>query len=409
VIAEEDFSKHLLVNLKSFVMSVYLKYSVAADVSKDSYSFCFSVIDNQQRVKIISTRSFSSRDFKAIKAWIEKNAKQDLPLRITMEATGVYYEQLAWFLFHEGYAVSVVLPNKSKKYLESLGLKSKTDKIDAKGLAQMGAEQNLELWKPISDKLYELRTLTRNHQSLQELKTVTKNRLHAIEHGRIINKEVVKQLKTTIRLYDKQISQMEEAIAALINQDVALSERISKICKIKGLGLIAVATIVAETDGFAMIKNQRQLVSYAGYDVIENQSGNRVGKTKISKKGNSRIRRIMFMPAFNVVKYHQKPFEALYNRVYKRTGYKMKGYVAVQRKILILIYALWKKNEAYCEDYQQESSGNKETKFLFRQSIVDKRKRHGWKEAGRLFKCLPALDEPPSNKSTEVLFRYQQS
>ena len=53
--------------------------------------------------------------------------------------------------------------------------------------------------------------------------------------------------------------------------------------------------------GFA---NQRQLVSYAagppgGYDVVENQSGNRSGKTRISKKGNSRIRRILHLPAFN--------------------------------------------------------------------------------------------------------------
>lgn len=66
---------------------------------------------------------------------------------------------------------------------------------------------------------------------------------------------------------------------------------------------MSVVTVIAETNGFALIKNQRQLVSYAGYDVVENQSGKRAGKTKISKKGNSHIRRILHMPALNAVRY----------------------------------------------------------------------------------------------------------
>ena len=60
---------------------------------------------------------------------------------IVMEATGIYYEQVAMCLFKRNYAVSVVLPNKAKKYLQSLGLKSKNYSIDAQGLSRMGAEQ----------------------------------------------------------------------------------------------------------------------------------------------------------------------------------------------------------------------------------------------------------------------------
>jgi transposase len=45
--------------------------------------------------------------------------------------------------------------------------------------------------------------------------------------------------------------------------------------------------------------NQRNLVSYAGYDLVENQSGTRSGKTRISKQGNHRIRRVLHLPAFN--------------------------------------------------------------------------------------------------------------
>ena len=105
----------------------------------------------------------------------------------------------------------------------------------------------------------------------------------------------------------------------------------------------------APRGGFA---NQRQLVSYAGYDVIENQSGNRSGKTRISKKGNTgppggRIRRILHLPAFNAVRFGEPSCQALYERVYQKTNTKMKAYVAVQKKLLLLAYGLWRHQTTY--------------------------------------------------------------
>ena len=120
-----------------------------------------------------------------------------------------------------------------------------------------------------------------------------------------------------------------------------------QICAIKGVGILTVANLITETNEFALFENQRQLVSYAEYDVVENQSGKRVGRTRISKRGNSRIRRALHMSALQVVRYDQKPFVGLYERVFERTKIKMKGYVAVQRKLLTIIYALWTKDAKY--------------------------------------------------------------
>lgn len=64
-------------------------------------------------------------------------------------------------------------------------------------------------------------------------------------------------------------------------------------------------------------------MSFAGYDVIENQSGKREGKTRISKKGNSHIRRILHLPAFNAVRFGEPACKALFERVYTRSHYKM--------------------------------------------------------------------------------------
>ena len=119
--------------------------------------------------------------------------------------------------------------------------------------------------------------------------------------------------------------------------------------------------IVAETNGFAAFENVAQLVSYAGYDVVENQSGKRSGKTKISKKGNHRIRRCLHFPAFNMITYDVAPFKNLYERVYEKSKIKMKAYTAVQKKLLAFIYILWKKDEAFDPNYQDKESGDEES------------------------------------------------
>ena len=69
-------------------------------------------------------------------------------------------------------------------------------------------------------------------------------------------------------------------------------------------------------------------------------------KQESLKKGNSHIRRALYFPAICMVK-HEPAFTQLYERVLESSGIKMKGYVAVQRKALVLIYTLFKNNEAY--------------------------------------------------------------
>ena len=302
-----------------------LKYSVGIDVSKDKFDACIAVIDVRQSVTIKATKSFvMKKDYKSFLEWVNKHQKEILPLCFTMEATGNYFEKLASFLFENGCFVSVVLPNKAKKYLQSHGIKSKTDKIDAKGLSQMGAEQKLKPWQPFSQNIYKLRALTRQHESLNKQKTAITNQLHSQMHNMYEIKEVIKQLKTMIRLIDKQLEQIVSMIQELIDQDLVLKSKAEKLLTIPGVGLLTVATIIAETNGFYLIENVGQLISYVGYDVVENQSGKRIGRTKISKKGNSHIRRILYMPALNVVRLKVASFKVFYERLYDKNKIKMK-------------------------------------------------------------------------------------
>ncbi len=95
-----------------------LKQSVAFDVSKDQLDACFAVIDMAQRVKVKATRKFANTatGFKELDQWVNKYADSTIPIVYTMEATGVYYEQIAWYLVNQQQAVSVVLPNKARQY-----------------------------------------------------------------------------------------------------------------------------------------------------------------------------------------------------------------------------------------------------------------------------------------------------
>lgn len=336
-----------------------IKYTVGLDVSSKDIKACFGSFDLHQKFKVHSTRTFSNNmsGLKDFLKWVVKFQKQkEIPLKICLEATGVYHELYALELQQRGYSVSIVLANKAKKYFQYLGIKSKNDKIDAKGLAQMGAEQNLKVWTPGAAYYYQLRKFTRQHQSLQESKTVLKGKIHAEKATVHTDKLILKQHEQQLTLLDKQLDIIELKIKNHIEENPEVNEKVNKIMKIKGVGILSISVIIAETFGFELFDNAKQLLSYSGYDIVENQSGKRTGKTRISKKGNSRIRRILHLPAFSVIRYEEEHFKSFFNRVLSRHHIKMKAYTAVQKKILLTIYALWKKNEEYNSNYQQNKT-----------------------------------------------------
>ena len=108
--------------------------------------------------------------------------------------------------------------------------------------------------------------------------------------------------------------------------------------------------VLSETNGFILFKNIRQLISYAGLDVIENESGTYKGRTKISKKGNAKLRTALYLPAMSASRYNIG-LKKFYDRINDGKKVKKQGVIAVMRKLLILIYTLWKKEEEYIEDY----------------------------------------------------------
>ena len=339
-------------------MEQITRQCVGIDCSQDDFAVTFSGVKADQEIVHLASRAFKNNEvgFKAFNKWVGK-FDRSLSLLYVMEATGVYHERLACFLFDLGKQVVVVEPKRAKDFSKTMKVKTVTDKIASKYLSVMGLEKKLKTWtKP--DKVHvELKQLTREKEQVQSQITQIKNQIHAEKSGGWVNNNSLERFDERLNLLKKQKMEILKDIKEVLNKNPELKEKIRKITTIPGVGEITVVTAVAETNGFFQITNKRQLISYAGYDVINQESGTSVKtKPRISKKGNRHIRKAMHMPALSSIK-HNDLNKDLFIRIVSKSGIKMKGVVAVQRKLLVLIYTLWKNDTEYDPQYEQKKLG----------------------------------------------------
>lgn len=331
-----------------------LKQSAGIDISKEHVMVRFGILYDNLNQKFSVKKNFKNTPggYNALLVWVNKQrVSTEAQLWFVMEATGVYYENLAYYLAQRDYQVSVLLPNKAKNFMKTLDNKSKTDDLDALALSQFGLEKNLKKWQ-IPNKLFkELRSLTREYQTIKSLSTEIKNRMHAKDYSFEPSKHNIKRLKQQLALCEKQIKEIDNQMKELVKQNKELDEKIKKIKKVKGIGFRTIVSIVSETNGFALIENAKQLTSYSGLDVVHNESGYTARKTKISKKGNSHIRAALYMPALSAARFNHT-LNNLYVRLLIRKNVKKIALVAIMRKLLLLIYTLWKKDAEYVPNYK---------------------------------------------------------
>jgi transposase len=351
-----------------------LAQCVGVDVSKDSLSCCFTVQRQStagggpqtareagREVKVRSSKQLanSPAGIKELKAWIAKWQEADLLVNVVMEATGVYHYRLAYALSDvadiQGLRVCVVLPNRAKHYAGSLSTKTKTDHTDAQMLAQMGVERDLPVWQAPGTTMRQIKVLCRERETLRKDSVAVANRQHALEYSGLADKATLKRHKDHIAFLATQIKAIDKQILKLVQTDPALEADVARLCTIPGVGWITAIIVLAETDSFALIRNKNQLTSYAGLDIVERQSGTSLrGKTRISKKGNSHLRAALYFPAISHIRA-RGCFTALFNRVAARGARGLKAYVAVQRKLLILMYSLHKNKTVYTTPVQTEA------------------------------------------------------
>jgi len=342
-------------------MKKIVKQVVGIDVAHKELVICLGAMFDDWTPQIYDHKAFanSTKGFIALLAWVRKNTQSEADLRFVMEATGVYHEALAYFLNENNHAVSIVLPAKISNYARTLDTKTVTDKTASEAITMFGLERKLTDWKRPDPIYKELKQLTRERDQVVQMRTMAKNHLHADQAEARPNPESIKRTKKQIEFFNKQILQIQSEIRALTKKDNRIKNTTDLICTIPGVGMLTAVTVLAETNGFELIGNKKQLTSYAGLDVREKQSGTSVkGKPRISKRGNKFIRKAMHLPALTTIR-HSDRYKAIFARHVSKHGIKMKAAVAVQRKILELIYTIYKTNKPYDPTYLKNQGAEK--------------------------------------------------
>ena len=281
-------------------MKKILKQTLGIDVAQKEFVVSLGRMHEDLSIEIYAYKVFpnTKNGFSTLVSWVQKRVDPNIKVRYVMEATGVYHESLAYYLAQEDCEVSIVLPNKISNYFKTLEVKTITDKTASETIARFGLERKLDLWKRPKPLFKKLRQLTRERDQIVQERTMAKNQLHAEQAEAEPHPSSVNRIKKRITLLNKQEKEIQQEIAKIAKEDLEVSSSIEVIRSIPGVGLLTAVTVLAETNGFELIRNKRQLTSYAGFDVKEKQSGTSVrGKARISKRGNRYLRKAMHLPA----------------------------------------------------------------------------------------------------------------
>ena len=288
--------------------------------------------------------------------WVGKLTDKEIKVRYVMEATGVYHQKFAYYLDEKQEDVSIVLPNKISNYMRTLDVKTITDKTCSEAIARFGLERKLENWKKPKDIYRILKQLTRERRQITDERTIVKNQLHAEETEAIPHFQSIGRLNRRIQFLNTLEKEIKNEIQNSVKEHKELMIDIANICAIPGISILTAATVIGETNGFELIRSKKQLTSYAGLDIKEKQSGTSVkGKPRISKRGNRYLRSALHLPALSAIKWNDN-FRDQYARIVAKHGIKMKGCVAVQRKLLELIYIIYKTKTGYDKDYEYKKN-----------------------------------------------------
>jgi transposase len=336
-------------------MKRLLKQVVGIDVAQKELVVSIGCMHDDLAPEIYGHHTFPNtlKGFETLLTWVGKRSDATTAVQYVLEATGVYHEKLTYFLHERGHGIYVVLPNRISSYQRTLDIKTVTDKTASEAIARFGLERKLQNWekpKPIFKKLQQL---TRERDQLIQTRTLIKNQLHAEQAEAEPNAGSIKRLKQQVALLNKQEKEIQAEILSLLDSDQPVKEAVKKLCSLPGVGVLTAVVVLAETNGFELIRNKRQLASYAGFDVKEKQSGTSVkGKPRISKRGNRHLRKAMHFPALGAIRRDDR-FKAIFARLVSKHSIKMKAVVAVQRRLLEMIYVLYKTGTTYDENYLQ--------------------------------------------------------
>lgn len=309
---------------------------VGLDVSKNTFD-AMAIVTGQKYTAVFENNRIG---FDKFKTWLGQMKASDL--HICMEATGNYYEDVADAI-GEIYKVSVVNPLKINNYAKSRFSRTKTDKQDAKLIAeycQTALDKDLPERKPLTHGHYRLKRLLALYDQLKAKKAAEKNRMKAAKD------EFVKQVhKDLIQIYTAKLKAVQAEINASAKSESDLKQTFQRMQTIPSVGKLTAAAL-ANYLLSGQFQTANQFIAFAGLNPQAKQSGISVnGKARLTRYGNRRLRGALFMSA--MVAYREGYFRQFVTRLQRRQKSTMVILVAIMRKLAVIAYHLHKKQENY--------------------------------------------------------------
>lgn len=311
------------------------------DVSKDTLDV--AMIHNKRR---ICTQVANTEDgYRQLDAWVRKQGY--LHARVCLEATGQYSDGVAEYLHYQGYYVSVVNPARIKHYANSRLRRNKTDKADAQLIAWYGLTEKPAVWTPPPANYKDLQALVRHLDDLMGIRQQLSNRLTC----GVKTASVIDNLKEIVAFLNMQIQQTRQSIQIHINNDPELLRRQELLITIPGIGKLTAAKLLGEIRDILEFDNARQLAAYAGLTPRNIFSGSSVHKkTRLSKTGNSNLRKLLYMPALSAKRWN--PIIAEFCARLSQNGLRPKEVLgAAMRKLLHICFGVIKSGRPFDPNY----------------------------------------------------------
>lgn len=266
-----------------------------------------------------------------------------------MEATGVYYIRLAFFLHGKGCQLSVVNALSIKRFIQMHLERNKSDKKDAAWICRYAIEQRPPFWEMPDAAYFEAEQLYNTIREYTEQIKRFNNQLHSLGLLPVPSKDTMKSIQKMKQVLQKEVDGLEGKLEALLQQ--WQPAQVKSVGSIKGIGKRATAMLIIFTQGFKNTHNHRQLISFAGMAPTEYSSGSSIkSSAKIYKKGGKALRDVLYMCAMSAIKTNVA-CKVLYERLKANGKTGKQALIAVCNKLLKQVFAVVKSGELYQPNY----------------------------------------------------------
>ena len=321
-----------------------MKKSIGIDIAKSSFEI--SVYDGVSFNNI----SYNTNNLRAFKKFI-KDIKPDENTKFIMEPTGTYHIKMANFLHKNNYRVYLAHPFKVKNFRNMKYVKTKTDPVDARIIAEYGFTQDLLEYTPKEPQYQLLLTKMKTIEGLKKTRIALNNRIEALKAGEL-DEESIRSLEKIISELEKQIEKLDKECSDIINKYFKKEKEL--LSKIPGIGKVCTNIIIAHFEGFKNFASARQAASFIGITPCEYSSGTSVKKKpRISKCGSAYVRNMIFMGALTASSKN-KSCRELYERLLKKNKSKKQALVAVAHKLLRQAFGVLKHMRPFDSNYCDE-------------------------------------------------------